>query len=143
MDKIDQKIIQELNKNGRKPFRTIAKRIGISTQTITRRYNKMKKNGTIARLIITLNPEKLGYIGTAYLFIKVNHASKISQVIEQLSKTPNLIRAVPTFGSYEIYAILAFRNMIRLNEDILKINELPNILNLDFSVAVPGIKRFP
>ena len=99
MDNLNQEIIQELAKNGRKPFRTIAKKLGVSTQTIMRRYNEMKTNATTALSTISIDLEKLGYAGTAHMLIRVKHNVKSSQIVEQLSKTPNVITANRTMGS--------------------------------------------
>lgn len=143
MDSIDKKIIEELNKNGRKSFRIISKKLGVSTNTVIRRYNDMKENGTISIFAISVNLEKIGYIGTAHMFIKTRPESKLLQTIERLSKMPNIIIANRTIGKYEAYAVLAFRNINELSGTVVKIREWPDILNLDISIGVPGIENFP
>lgn len=47
LDEIDMKIIDELNGAGRASFSEIANRIGSSTDTVNRRYNKLIQNGII------------------------------------------------------------------------------------------------
>lgn len=143
MDNLDRHIIQELAKNARKPFSTIAKKLGVSTQTVMRRYNEMKKNGTITLSSITVNLEKIGYLGTAHMLITTKPEANSLQIVEQLSKTANIITANITIGSYDVYAVLAFRDINDLYENIIKIRELPNIQNVDVSFAVSGIKEFP
>ena len=143
MDNLDRHIIQELAKNARKPFSTIAKKLGDSTQTVMRRYNEMKKNGTITLSSITVNLEKIGYLGTAHMLITTKPEANSLQIVEQLSKTANIITANITIGSYDVYAVLAFRDINDLYENIIKIRELPNIQNVDVSFAVSGIKEFP
>jgi Lrp/AsnC family transcriptional regulator for asnA, asnC and gidA len=143
MDKLDQQIIQEIIKNGRKPFSTIAKKLGVSTQTIMRRYNEMKTNGTIALSTITIDLEKVGYLGTAHMLIKTKPNGNSSQIVEQLSKTPNIITAARTIGSYDAYAVLAFRDINDLYENIIKIRKLPDLLTVNVSFGIPGTKRFP
>jgi Lrp/AsnC family transcriptional regulator for asnA, asnC and gidA len=143
MDNLNQEIIQELAKNGRKPFRTIAKKLGVSTQTIMRRYNEMKTNATTALSTISIDLEKLGYAGTAHMLIRVKPNVKSSQIVEQLSKTPNVITANRTMGSYDVYAVLAFIDVKDLYENVLKIRELLDLLTIDISIAIPGIKQVP
>lgn len=143
MDKLDHQIIQELNTNGRKPFSAIAKKLGVSTQTVMRRYNEMKTNGTISLNAITISLEKVGYIGTAHMLIAAKPNANSSQIVEQLSITPNIITANRTIGSYDAYAVLAFRDIKDLYENILKIRGLPHIQKLDVSFTLSGIKTFP
>jgi|SRR4030067_965462 len=143
MDNLDQEIIQELTKDGRKPFRTIAKKLGVSTQTIIRRYNEMKTNRTIALSAITINLEKIGYAGTAHLLIKTKPAANSSRTVEQLRKTQNIIIATRAIGAYEAYAVLAFRDVNDLYRNVLKIKELPDVQTIDVSFAIPGIQQCP
>jgi DNA-binding Lrp family transcriptional regulator len=143
MDKLDQQIIQELAKNGRKPFRTIAEKLGVSTQTITRRYNEMKTNGTIALSTIMIDLEKIGYAGTAHILITTKPNANSSRIVEQLSKTPNIITAARAIGAYDAYAVLAFRDINDLYENVLKVREIPDLQTIDVSIARPGIQHFP
>ena len=143
MDELDYQIIQQLSKNGRNPFSTIANKLGVSAQTIMRRYNEMKTNGTIALSAITIDLEKIGYVGTAHMLITAKPNSNSTQIVEQLSKTPNIITANRTIGSYDAYAVLAFRNINDFYENIMKIRESPNIQKIDVSFALSGIKTFP
>jgi Lrp/AsnC family transcriptional regulator for asnA, asnC and gidA len=143
MDKLDHQIIQELRKDGRKPFSTIAKKLGVSTQTITRRYHDMKTNGSIRLSAITISLEKIGYTGTAHMLITAKPNASSTQIVNQLSKTPNIITANRTIGSYDAYAVLAFRDINDLYENIIKIRGLPHIQRIDVSFALRGIKDFP
>jgi DNA-binding Lrp family transcriptional regulator len=143
MDDLDQAIIQELSEDGRKPFMSIAKRLNASTQTIIRRYDGMKANGTIALLAIRLNLAKLGYTGTAHLRIDTKPEISSIETVKQLRKTPNIIIVTRTLENYEVYAVLAFKEAEDLYENVAKIKKMPNVTNVQLSLAMPGIKHFP
>lgn len=143
MDDLDQQIVEELTRDARKPFITIAKKLHISTQTIARRYNELKTNGTITLNAITVNLQKIGYQGTAYLLINTKPETGSAQTVRQLRKTPNIIIATRTIGAYEASAVLAFKNVNDLYEDVSKIKSYPDVLNVEVSFAIPGIKNFP
>ena len=143
IDNLKEGIIQELTKDGRKSFRAIAKELGVSTQSIMRRYNEMKADGTIVISSITVNLERLGYEGSAHLLIKTKLGAGSTRIIRHLSETPNVIIATRTIGAYEAYAVLVFRNVNDLYEDVLRIKELPDVLTVDLSFAIPGIQIFP
>jgi Lrp/AsnC family transcriptional regulator for asnA, asnC and gidA len=143
MDSLDKKIIQELTQDGRTPFQTIAKKLGVSTQTIIRRHDEMKANGTIALSAVRLNLQKMGYQGTVHVLIIMNPGANSSETVEQLRKTPNVIIATRTIGSYEAYAIIAFKDVDDLYKSIIRIRELPNVLTTDVSFGIPGIQFFP
>jgi len=82
VDKIDLQIITELMDDARKTFRKIAKKIGVSTQTVIRRYNEMKAKGTIQFCSISIDLTKIGYKGTAFLLMTSSHGSNLADAIE-------------------------------------------------------------
>ena len=125
------------------PFQKIAKKLGVSTQTIIRRYDEMKANGTIGLFSVRMNLQKMGYQGTANLLISLNPGANSSEAVKQLRKTPNVIIATRTIGTHEAYAVLAFKNSADLYENVIKIRELPDILTTDVSFGIPGIQFFP
>ena len=69
MDNLDQDIINELQNDSRQPFRVIAKKLGVRTQTVILRYNKLKEKGIIKACTISVNTSKLGFEGLASLLI--------------------------------------------------------------------------
>ena len=143
MDDLGEKIIEELSMDGRKPFSKIAEKLGVSTQTIMRKYNKMKKDGTIILSAITIDIERLGFVGSANLLIKTRLGVSATQTVEELRKTPNVLITTRSIGAYEVYAVVAFRSAKSLYESVLKIKALPDVLTLDMSFAMPGIRNFP
>lgn len=102
----------------------------------------MKQNGTIIRPTITLDLKKLGYVGTAHLLIKTKMGVDSFQLIEQLSRTPNIIIATRSMGAYDVYAVLAFRTLRVLWDDVSKLKELPDVLTIDLSFGLPGLNNY-
>jgi Lrp/AsnC family transcriptional regulator, regulator for asnA, asnC and gidA len=143
MDDLDQAIIRELTQDARKPFSAIAKKLDTSTQTVMRRYNELKANGTIVLSAIRVSLEKLGYTGTAHLRIDTSPDTSSAEIVEQLGKTSSVFIATRTIVNYEVYAVLAFREMKDLYEKIVKIKDLPNVTSVQVSLAIPGIRHFP
>ena len=143
MDDLGEKIIQELSEDGRKPFSQIAEKLGVSTQTIGRKYDRMKKDGTIILSSITIDIEKLGFLGSAHLLIKTKLGVSAAQTVEKLKTTPNVLIATRSIGAYEVYAVVAFRSAKNLFESVSRIKALPDILTLDMSFAIPGMRNFP
>ncbi|MFA5364366.1 MAG: AsnC family transcriptional regulator [Candidatus Bathyarchaeia archaeon] len=143
MDNINSQIIEELTVDARVPFSSIAKKIGVSTQTVINRYNEMRSKGVISRSSISVNLAKVGYIGTVHMFLEVLPSRNPTATIEKLKKMENLIVASTTMGDYEGYVVSVFRNVKDLYEQILKIKQLPDIANLEFFIAIPGFEHFP
>ena len=129
--------------DARKPFRSVAKKIGISTQTVIKRYNKMKAKGTIQKCSIAIDLKKIGYEGTAFLLITGSPSSNLTETINQIKNTQNIIVATKAIGDYEGYAVLPFKSPKDLFERVQNIKKLPNIEKVEVSIAVPDIQTFP
>ena len=141
MSTLEIGIISELSEDARKPFKDIAKKLGVSPQTVKAKYEEMKRNGTIKLCSVTLNLHKIGYIGSAHLLIKSEGSA--SKIAEGLRTTPNIIISTRTFGEYQVYAVLLFKDIADLYKTILELKELPDISTIDFGLAVPGMQFFP
>lgn len=143
MDKIDRQIIKELSEDARKPFLKIAKKIGVSIQTVIKRYNEMKENGVIQLCSIIIDLKKIGYKGIGHLLITHSAGSSLSETMQEVKKTPNIIIASKAIGDFEAYAILIFKDIEDLYEKVLQIRGLPSVSNIEVSFAVPAIHYFP
>jgi Lrp/AsnC family transcriptional regulator for asnA, asnC and gidA len=137
MDKIDRQIIAELMEDARKPFRKIAKKLGVSTQTVIKRYNALKEKGTIQHCAISIDPNKIGYEGEAYLLITSRPGSSLSETIDRLRKTQYIIIATKAIGDFEGYAVLLFENARDLHEKVHQIKLMPEIDEVEVSFTVP------
>lgn len=143
MDEIDQQIIEELAVDARKPFKHIAKKIGVSISTITKRYNDMKEKGIIVSCSTRIDLRKIGYRGMAYILITHSPNSNLSEAMGDLKKITNVIVCSKAIGDYEGYAILAFKDTEDLYQKILQIKKLPQISNVEVSFTVDSIQFFP
>ena len=102
IDEIDEKIAEKLSENGREPIGTIAKEIGTATDTIVKRYHKLKKNGAI-KVSIQINPNKIGYNSILDFSIAFTSSGNLSNtVIESLAKIPDVIIITKTSGDYDL-----------------------------------------
>ena len=143
MDEIDLQILRELDKDARTPFSTIAKKIEVNTQTVINRYNEMKKKGTIQFCAISIDLEEIGYNGSAHLLISSSPESNLSKTMEELKKISNMILVSKMIGDFEAYAVLPFKNVRNIYDTVVQIKMLPGVGNVDVSISIPGMKRFP
>jgi len=129
MDEIDQKILRILANNGRMSFTKIAKKLGIATNTVIKRYKRLKKD-TILYSAISLDLNKLGYISMSVFLIKVENKTALSKVIDDLFQVPNVIVAIKSLGAIDAWVIAPFSNykeLFKLKQNISKISDVMEI----------------
>jgi Lrp/AsnC family transcriptional regulator, regulator for asnA, asnC and gidA len=123
IDEIDMQIVEKLTKNGRLPFSKIAQEIGVSTDTIIRRYGKLRKNNFI-KVSIQINPLELGYQAILDLYIALSNQSKTKEVVDKLSIIPGVAYIVKISGNYDLLVaalVKDCKDIIAINEKIVKI----------------------
>jgi len=123
IDEIDMSIVEKLTQNGRLPFSKIAQEIGVSTDTIIRRYEKLRKNNFI-KVSIQINPLELGYQAILDLYIALTNQSKTKEVVDKLSKIPGVAYLVKISGNYDLHVLALVKDckdIIAINEEIVKI----------------------
>ena len=133
MDEIDFKIVQELVKDAQISFSKIAKKIGISHETVKKRYEKMKKEGTIESCSIVVDRSKLGYQGTVFLLISNTQSSDKMVTINALRKVPNILMIGNVMGAFDIFASAAVKDLTHLANTVEKIQNLPNVDRLEIA----------
>ena len=60
MDRLDKRILSELQADGTLTNAELAERVGLSATPCARRVKQMEDEGVIARRVVLLNPSKLG-----------------------------------------------------------------------------------
>ncbi len=96
MDKLDQKILQVLDFNGRMPASHIAKLVRSNKEVVLYRINKLEEQGIILRYFPVLDMSKLGY-----------YTSRLYFDLEEMSQDEEKIFI--EFLDREIHAGLIFR----------------------------------
>jgi Lrp/AsnC family transcriptional regulator for asnA, asnC and gidA len=141
LDKTDLLILSTLSENARISFRKIAKKLGISTQSVIRKYKKLRKDVS-PYSSITVDLRKLGYVGTAIFFIRVTHKQQISEVVKKMLHIPNIVVAIRTFGRIDIFAVAPFTTFEQLFKLKQEIHKIPSVKQTELLLDKP-FSRWP
>jgi len=136
MDDLDKKILGELQKDARVPFRKISELHGISIGTVHNRLKKLKEDGILRGFVPILDNQKLGFTIIALVYIKVD-GGHLPSIKEELEKFPEVNVIFQTSGIYDLVLIARFQNMIdfsAFNNKISKINNMKAEVNIALDV---------
>jgi Lrp/AsnC family transcriptional regulator for asnA, asnC and gidA len=113
IDELDKQIVGKLTLDGRASFTKIAKEIGASTDTVVKRYHKLREEGAI-KVSIQINPNKIGYNSILDFNISVTTPGGLSDpIVESLAKIPDLIIITKTSGDYDLQLSAMIRDMVQ------------------------------
>jgi len=121
IDDIDVNIIRALQKDARANFADIARDCGVSTDTISKRFRKMKRDGIIRGTTVLLNPKSFGYDCVASVGIDVSYPH-LREVVELILRMPEIVFCTTSMGRHDIFCIAVLKNVGRLSQlkDLIK-----------------------
>jgi len=111
IDELDKQIVEKLTLEGRASFTKIAKEMGLSTDTVVKRYHKLTEKGAI-KVSIQINPNKIGYTSILDFNISITDPGGLSvPVVESLAKIPDIIIITKTSGDYDLQLTAMIRDV--------------------------------
>jgi len=102
LDLKDKKILNLLGKNSRTPLTKVAKKVGLSRDTVNYRIQILEKKGVLQGYITLVDIKKFGY-DSYHIFLNLNHPTKEieDRIIKTLQNYP-FVRAIIKFsGKYD------------------------------------------
>jgi len=100
MDRIDRKILAELQADGRLSVTELAERVGLSLSPCHRRVKSLEESGIIRGYRAHLDPVSLGYNFSAIVFVTLREGDRqaVSAFEEEVKEVPQIILAQRLFG---------------------------------------------
>lgn len=135
MDDTDLRILKILRDNSRESMGNIAKELGVSKATISRRLAKMESEGYISKYTIVLNPAKVGLM-RGIITLQVAGPA-ISSVIEELKKCPEIETVARAFGDHALVCNVYTSSVDALYSLIQdRILKLPSVHNVEVDILI-------
>jgi Lrp/AsnC family transcriptional regulator for asnA, asnC and gidA len=128
LDRVDQRIIEALQKNGREPFRRIAAQVGVSEATIRARYARLCEENILQVTGVT-NPLGLGFDAQAMVGIRTAGAPEA--VADAIAKWDEAGYVVITAGQFDILVELVCADRRQLLELTGRIRELEGVVSTE------------
>lgn len=117
------------------PFSKIAKKIGIGTDTVIRRYKALKKDGVIIGSGIWLNLPLCGIKGEVDFFIKTNAEVDVDVICKKIASIKNVFWVSITLGEYQILALAAYEDIDDLDRITIELSSLKEIKSYEFCLS--------
>ena len=142
IDKIDVAIIEALKKDAHTSFREIARLLNVSPDTISNRFEQLKKEGVIINSTVVIDPSRIGYSFIARFGINVKPAYS-PQVLEKIIKLPSVIVASKLVGSHDVIAISVVKDFLHLCGLRDTILEMPYVEKVEVGMWIETMKLCP
>lgn len=143
IDRLDQRILTELSKDGRLPITDLAQRVGLSKSPCQMRVKRLLAEGYIRGFRAVLDPIKLGHDHIAFVELKLNDTTE--PALLSFNQAVSAVREVEQChmiaGAFD-YLLKVRTADIRAYRQILGevISALPHVASTSTYVSMQAVK---
>src|SRR3989344_6049007 len=124
LDKIDFRILWNLDYTARIPLSELAKKVNISKQNLNYRLKKLIKDEVLLGFMSVIDIHHLGYLTyRTYFRFKNVDEKKEKEIIDYFKKNDYVLWFVSISGSWDLEAVFTARNFIHFNNILKKVKE--------------------
>lgn len=143
LDQIDQRILNELQKNGRISHQELADVVGLSATPCARRVRALEDEGYIAGYTALIDERRLGFGFSVFISVKLER-----QIEEQLHRFESAIRACPEVvdcwlmtGNRDYLIRVVVRDLEDFEKLLTgKLTKFPGVASLESSIPIRRLK---
>src|SRR3954468_13381867 len=101
LDDTSRGIIEQLQEDGRRPYATIGKAVGLSEAAVRQRVQKLVDSG-VMQIVAVTDPTQIGFARQAMISISIT--GDVEAVADELAKIDEVDYLVVTAGSFDVLA---------------------------------------
>lgn len=144
LDRIDARIIAELQADGRLPVVELGERIGLTGTPCARRVRQLEQRGVIAGYTAIVDRVKLGLNVQAFIQVKLDrHTDENVALFEQaLATLEQVVSCHATTGEYDFVLQVMAPDLDALSHLVLKqLLKIPGVRDVYSSIVLDTVKR--
>ncbi len=140
LDELDWQILRELAHNSRQSLRKLAKKIGVSVNTVSARIKELEKRGVIKKYTIVVDYEKLGFDLTAIIEVSILKG-KLMKVEKDIARLPGVCAVYDVTGLTDAMVIARVKNRRELNKLVKTILSMEYVDRTNTHVVLNTVKE--
>ena len=143
LDKINRKILNELQENSSITNAELSERLNLPATTVFDRVKKMEQQGIIAKRVAIINPEKIGKGTMAFVSLSVSgHSAKnVKDFWKAIEALPEVLECYHIAGENDFILKVIVENIVTYEKFLLeKLTAIENIGRIRTSFVMSTIK---
>ncbi|OLF12571.1 Lrp/AsnC family transcriptional regulator [Actinophytocola xanthii] len=124
LDDVAKGIIEQLQEDGRRPYATIGRAVGLSEAAVRQRVQRLLDAGVVQIVAVT-DPLQLGFARQAMVGLRTS--ADLEETADRLADIPEVDYVVITAGSFDLLAEVVARNDDHLLEILKEIRAVPGV----------------
>ncbi|MBQ0903021.1 Lrp/AsnC family transcriptional regulator [Micromonospora sp. U21] len=128
LDDVAKRIIEQLQEDGRRPYATIGKAVGLSEAAVRQRVQRLLDAG-VMQIVAVTDPLQLGFPRQAMIGLRTD--GDLEAVADRLAELVEVDYVVITAGSFDLLTEVVCRNDDHLLEILQRLRTVPGVLSTE------------
>jgi len=128
LDDVSKAIIEQLQQDGRRPYATIGRAVGLSEAAVRQRVQRLLDAG-VMQIVAVTDPMQLGFPRQA--MVGVRTSADLETVADKLAEIAAVDYVVITAGSFDLLTEVVARNDDHLMEILKEIRAVPGVTSTE------------
>lgn len=128
LDDVSKAIIEQLQEDGRRPYATIGRAVGLSEAAVRQRVQRLLDAG-VMQIVAVTDPMQLGFPRQA--MVGVRTSGDLEATSDQLAEIAEVDYVVITAGSFDLLTEVVARNDDHLMEILKEIRAVPGVTSTE------------
>jgi Lrp/AsnC family leucine-responsive transcriptional regulator len=144
LDRLDVRILDELQRDGRRTVVELAERIGLSGTPCARRIRQLEDGGIIKGYTAVIDPARLGLTVQAFVQVKLERHTdeNIALFRRELDSLDEVVGCYATTGEHDFMLQVIASDLEALSQIVLKkLLKIPCVRDVHSTVVLETIKR--
>lgn len=142
LDRTDLKILSAVQEKGDLTMEELGARVSLSTSQASRRLDRLRRSGYIARVTAVLDPERLGLGIKAYIMVGLVPHVEIARTFHELvKKSPEILECSMTTGETDFLLKVQTKDLKTFRALLAAITGTKQVAALKSSIVIEETKN--
>jgi Lrp/AsnC family leucine-responsive transcriptional regulator len=144
LDNIDQRILQELQRDGRLTHQELSDRVGLSPSPCARRIKKLEDEGYITGYSARIDEAKMGYGFNVFVSVKLDRQieDRLVTFEDEVSRCPEVVDCWLMTGSFDYLMRVAVYDMNEFERFLTsRLTRIMGVASIESSIPVRRVKN--
>lgn len=143
-DKIDKKILQELQRNGRLSHQELSERVGLSPTPCARRIRNMEKSGVIKGYAALIDESSVGYGFSVFVSVRLDHQTddRLLHFEGEIEQLPEVVDCWLMTGNQDYLLRIALTDLAEFEQFLTgRLTKIPGVASIESSIPIRRVKE--
>ncbi len=143
LDELDQRILDELQRDARVANAELARRLNLSPPAVHARVKRLEERGILRGYVALLDREQLGFDMLCFIQIslQLHQVEQVSHFRATIQQIPEVLECHHVTGEYDYLLKIVVRNRQELERLIMKkLTPIPGVARIHTSLVFSEIK---